>query len=66
METIRQNINTHNKESRLFMGSVDDVVIKNLSPLKREVDSLNEMEQIRGQFVVYKSVLAIKCGNLIA
>ena len=42
------------------------VVIKNLSPLKREVDSLNEMEQISGQFVIYKPVLAIKYGNLIA
>ena len=48
------------------MGSMHDVVIKNLSPLKREVDSLKEMEQISGQFVIYKSVLAIKYGDLIA
>ena len=45
------------------------VVIKNLSPLKREVETSNEMEQmeqISGQFVIYKPVLAIKYGELIA
>ena len=38
----------------------------NLSPLKRTVNSLNEIEQISGQFMIYRPVLAIKYGDLIA
>ena len=52
MKTIRRNITTNNKESGLFMGSMHDVVIKNLSPLKCEVDTSNEMGEISGQFVI--------------
>ena len=33
---------TTDKESHLFMDSMHDIVIKNLSPLKRSVDSSNK------------------------
>ena len=53
----------NNKESCL---SMDSEVIINLSPLKRNVNSLNEMEQISDLIVIYWSVLAIKYGYFIA
>ena len=42
---------TNNKESRLSMDKMHDIVIINLSPLKHKVETLNEMEKISGQFV---------------
>ena len=41
-------------------------VIINLSPLQRKINSLNEMQQISGHFVIYKPVLVNRYGDLIA
>ena len=49
---------TNNKESCLFMESMNNIKpLLNLSSPKSKADSLNEMEQISGQFVIYKPVL---------
>ena len=58
MKKIRRNTSFHGEYASCK-------VIINLSPLKRKVDSLNEMQQISGDFVIYRNDLAIKYGDFI-